>query len=316
MGDRRDPGDDPDQHPLRAGGQLLEPVDVVEVVHHDGAHARVEGHGQLGGGLGVAVQVDLLGRGPGGQRHDELAGPGHVDAEPFFGGHLVHRQAGERLGGERHAGVRVAGGEAVLEPAGLGAQARLVHDVGGGAEALGEVAHADAADGQFPVRGDRAVLGEEREQVAVGGPRRVVDHDRHPSRRAWSPGSPGVAQDQRQRDARRAHQETSAVAITPHSAAVRARDGPTGPGGGQCRHVLPAGQGRRYRWRAAAALAGLPGRLQQAAVGQPVPASGTANRTSGAPRRPGRSRSATAPDQPPAPAGRRSPARTGDGYAA
>ena len=63
----------------------------------------------------------------------------------------------------------MAGGEAVLEPAGLGAQARLVHDVGGRAEALGELAHADAADGQLPVRGDRAVLGEEREQVAVPG---------------------------------------------------------------------------------------------------------------------------------------------------
>src|SRR6185437_6455438 len=184
VGDRGDAGDDPDQYFLWLGGQLLEAVDVVEVVDHDGAHAGVQGHGQLGGGLGVAVQVDLVRRGSGGQCHDELAGPGHVDAEPFFGGHLVRRQAGERLGGERHTGVRVAGGEAVFEPAGLGAQARLVHDVGGGAEALGEVAHADAADGQLAVRGYRAVLGEEREQVAWGGARRVVDHDRHPNGRA------------------------------------------------------------------------------------------------------------------------------------
>ena len=43
VGLRRDPGDDPDQHPLRAGGrgQLLEPVDVVEVVHHHGGDARL-----------------------------------------------------------------------------------------------------------------------------------------------------------------------------------------------------------------------------------------------------------------------------------
>src|SRR6185437_11544779 len=50
VGDRGDAGDDPDQYFLGLGGQLLEAVDVVEVVDHDGAHAGVQGHGQLGGG--------------------------------------------------------------------------------------------------------------------------------------------------------------------------------------------------------------------------------------------------------------------------
>ena len=93
--------------------------------------------------------------------------PGHVDAQPRGGEQLVNGQAGQRLGGEHHLGVRVAGGQAVLEAAGLVPQPGLVHDVGGRAEAFGQVTDPHAADGQFPVRADRAVLGKEREQVAA-----------------------------------------------------------------------------------------------------------------------------------------------------
>jgi len=169
VGFRRDPRDDPDQHPLRPGGQLFQPVDVVEVVHHHASHPGVQGHGQLGGGLGVAVQVHAFGPGPRGQGHDQLTGPGDIDAQPLGGEQRVNRQAGERLRREHHLGVRVAGGEPLAHPAGLVPQPGLVHDVGGRAEALGEVAHAHAADGQLPVWRDGAVLGEEREQVAGPG---------------------------------------------------------------------------------------------------------------------------------------------------
>jgi hypothetical protein len=79
----------------RCGGwPSFQPVDVVEVVHHHGADAGVQRHGQLGGGLGVAVLVHPLGRDPGGQGHDELARPGHVDAQPRGGEQLVNGQAG------------------------------------------------------------------------------------------------------------------------------------------------------------------------------------------------------------------------------
>ena len=65
----------------------------------------------------------------------------------------------------------MTGGQPVAHPAGLVPQAGLVHDVGGRAEAFGEVTDSDAADGQFPVRRDGTVLGKEREQIGgrVGG---------------------------------------------------------------------------------------------------------------------------------------------------
>ena len=115
------------------------------------------------------MQVHALGPDPRGQGHDEFARPGDVDAQSLGGQQLVSRQAGERLGGEHHLGVRVAGGEPVAHPTGLVPQARLVHDVGGRAETFGEVPGSDAADGKFPVRRDRAVLGKQGEQIAIPG---------------------------------------------------------------------------------------------------------------------------------------------------
>jgi hypothetical protein len=46
----------------------------------------------------------------------------------------------------------VPGGEPVSHPAGLRPQPGLVHDVGGRAEALGELGDGDAADQQLTVR--------------------------------------------------------------------------------------------------------------------------------------------------------------------
>ena len=70
----------------------------------------------------------------------------------------------------------MTGGKPGAHPAGLVPQAGLVHDVGGRAEAFGEVADADAADNQFPVGRDGTVLGKEREQIAVLGAGRVGGH--------------------------------------------------------------------------------------------------------------------------------------------
>ena len=65
--------------------------------------------------LALPCRYIRSGEDPGGQGHDELARPGHVDAQPRGGEQLVNGQAGQRLGGEHHLGVRVAGGEAVLK---------------------------------------------------------------------------------------------------------------------------------------------------------------------------------------------------------
>ena len=176
MGLRRDPGDDPDQHPLRPGGQLFQPVDVVEVVDYHVADACLQGHSQLGGGLGVPVLEDALGSDSGGQGHQQFARPGDVDGQALGGEQLVDGQAGKRLGRPDHLGVAVPGGEPVPQAAGLVPQPGLVDDVRRSPELFGESGDADAADDEFPVRGDRAVLGEEREQVLAASAGRANLH--------------------------------------------------------------------------------------------------------------------------------------------
>jgi hypothetical protein len=105
---------------------------------------------------------------------------GHVDAEPFGGKRLGRRQAGKRLGREHHLGVIAAGGEPAGEAAGLVAQGRLVDQVRGGPEAVGQLADPDAPDHQLPVRRDRAVLGEQPQQVH-GRAQARVEHEAAPT---------------------------------------------------------------------------------------------------------------------------------------
>ena len=76
-----DAGDHPDQDRLLAADDLLEPVDVVGVVDDDQADPGVDRHPQFRRGLGVAVHHDERGVDPAGQRHGQLAGPGHVYAD-------------------------------------------------------------------------------------------------------------------------------------------------------------------------------------------------------------------------------------------
>ena len=182
VGVRRDPRDDPDQYPLRAGGrgvlarQLIQAIDVVEVVDHDGPYAGLKRHRQLRGGLGVPVQVEAFGRDVRGQGHHELAGPGHVDGQSLSLHELVGRQAGERFGREDHLGARVPGREAVTQAASLVPEPRLVDDVRGCPEPFGESGDADAADDELSVRSDRAVFGKEREQVLTAVANRASLH--------------------------------------------------------------------------------------------------------------------------------------------
>jgi len=70
----------------------------------------------------------------------------------------------------------VPGREASTQAAGLVPQPGLVDDVRGCPEPFGESGDADAADDEFSVRSDRAVLGKEREQVQAAGANRMSLH--------------------------------------------------------------------------------------------------------------------------------------------
>ena len=99
---------DPQQHHRSAatfGGQGVEAVQLVEAVHHDAPHPGVDGVGQLGGGLVVAVQHESLGREPGGQGHVQLAAGSHVEVQTLVAHQLRHGAAEKRLGRIGHSAV-------------------------------------------------------------------------------------------------------------------------------------------------------------------------------------------------------------------
>jgi hypothetical protein len=92
-----------------ASRAAVELVEVVEVVDDDVADAGVEGLGQLALGLGVAVQVDLLGIHPGPQRQRELSPAGDVAAVALLGEEPQDRRCTGRPSSRRRAGRRRAG---------------------------------------------------------------------------------------------------------------------------------------------------------------------------------------------------------------
>ena len=101
----------------------------------------------------------------GAQREMQLARGGDVAAEALLREERHHRGGGEGLRREDDLDVVVAGGVAqrVAERAGARAQVVLRDDVGGRAEALGELEHVAAADLQAP-----AVVDAAADRVHVG----------------------------------------------------------------------------------------------------------------------------------------------------
>ena len=73
------------------------------------ADPGVDGALQLGGRLGVAVQVAAGGVDPGRAGQRQLSPRGDVARESLLGKQPVHGGAGERLGGEQHVEVGVSG---------------------------------------------------------------------------------------------------------------------------------------------------------------------------------------------------------------
>ena len=146
-----DPGGHPDQDLLAPVGQRGEPRDLSGRVEDDPADAVVERGRQFLPRLAVAVQQDALGGEAGRAGDDELPFGAHVQRQALLGDPAGHRAAPERLGSVRDL-VR-GHGLAVLtaaEPYML-----LVEHVGGGAETVGDLGEADAADRQRGLRGER-----------------------------------------------------------------------------------------------------------------------------------------------------------------
>jgi len=105
VGVRLDAGRDAHQHALRrAGGDLLEPVDLVERVDHDVADAGGHRLGELGRALVVPVHVDPLGREAGGKREVELATRRDVAGKALVTEQPQRRRARKRLARVEHFG--------------------------------------------------------------------------------------------------------------------------------------------------------------------------------------------------------------------
>ena len=142
-------GDHAHEHALLVGHEALEAVDVVEVVDHDRADARVDRAPEVLVGLRVAVQVDARGVDARRQRVHQLAGPGDVAAQALLGDRAQDRRARERLRGEDGQRVAPARGQLVAVLARPLAQRALVDHVGRRAELGREVAQPAAADDEL-----------------------------------------------------------------------------------------------------------------------------------------------------------------------
>ncbi len=100
-----DPGDDADQRALAADAEVVELL-RVGAVEDDQPDARIDGGAQLVRRLRVAVQDDLRGIEPGGQREVQLAARRHVDHQPLLGEDPQRGGAREGLASRRRSAPR------------------------------------------------------------------------------------------------------------------------------------------------------------------------------------------------------------------
>jgi hypothetical protein len=155
-----DSGPDPQQHALAAARaqHARELRDVLGVVDHDPADARLDRQPQLLLRLGVAVQVDALGREARLQRQVQLPAGGDVDAQVLAGEQPQHGGDRACLGGEYHlARTVVVGLDRSGERARAGAQVVLGHHVRRRAELARELDRVAAADREPAVLGGRCL---------------------------------------------------------------------------------------------------------------------------------------------------------------
>ena len=151
MGVDLDAGGDADQHPggrrrsrsVGGNAQPLDPVDLVERIDNDPAHAGGHGRGQLVVALVVAVEHEALRRHAGGESHMELARGRDVEGHALIVGQPGHGPTEEGLGGVGHAVSPGLDRLAAASP-----QVRLVVDEERGAELLGRIDEVHGPDRQ------------------------------------------------------------------------------------------------------------------------------------------------------------------------
>ena len=156
---RRDP-----QQDVRPGSALpveeLEPVELVEAVDHDVAHAAGDRRAELVETLVVAVERARRRGHAGGEDDMELTAAGDIEEQPLVVGQARHRPAEERLGRVDHA----ARAERVDRVAAAGAHVGLVVDEQRRAELLGQGDDRATADLERSVRADGRGVGQQLER--------------------------------------------------------------------------------------------------------------------------------------------------------
>ena len=168
VGVRIDAGRKAQEHGLARAAFPRQPVEqgqLVEVVHGHAAHAFVEGGGQLGGALVVAVEGEAVGGEAGGAGHGQLAAADHVHAQPLLRDDGGEGQAEPGLGRVEHGDVGPARAEFAAERACGFAEIGLVEHVEGRAVLLRQRAQVAAAEGQ-PSGGGKG--GRAGQHVALG----------------------------------------------------------------------------------------------------------------------------------------------------
>ena len=151
VGDAGHGGVDPQQHGLSRAGEPLDPVDVVGPVDHDHPDPGRERVADVAVVLGVAVQQDVGGVEPGGERDRQLAGGRDVAPESLLGQHPRQRRARQRLRREVHVGGGMSRGERLQVLARRRPQSLLVRHERRRAELGRHVGERHAADGQPPL---------------------------------------------------------------------------------------------------------------------------------------------------------------------
>ena len=150
-----DVGRDAQQHRLAFAertGDAVQQRQLVEVIDHDAAHARLDRLAQLPGRLVVAVEEGALHGEAGGAGDCQLAAGDDVQPQPFLRHERCQPAPQVRLRGVGDGAVLVTRSERLaIGAAGL-TQLLLVEDVEGRAELLRQVDGVTAAQGQVAVR--------------------------------------------------------------------------------------------------------------------------------------------------------------------
>ena len=123
------------------------------------------------------MEVDPLRREAGAESGVQFPGGYHVHAHAFLRHDAVHLLKGRRLAGVQwqRAGAEMVTERLQIHPA-VGPDARLVHQVEGGAVLLGQLGHVISGEGQDSLRRPIDVVGKHLDSSLVGNRRCPAVH--------------------------------------------------------------------------------------------------------------------------------------------